>query len=91
MATLIEVRENGKCLGRCDAKCYNATSERCECICGGDNHGAGLKKAADNSEKHWHLWFEDYEENHPGLDLQFVRGDVQRELPGIDGKLGKAA
>ena len=33
---------------RCDARCYNAKSGECKCICGGRNHGAGLKKALDN-------------------------------------------
>ena len=38
----------GKITGRCDTRCYNARRTRCECICGGQNHGVGLKKAADN-------------------------------------------
>ncbi len=35
--------------GRCDEKCYNATSTRCVCICGGVNHGVGLDKAIENT------------------------------------------
>lgn len=26
---------------KCDARCLNATGFRCECSCGGKNHGAG--------------------------------------------------
>jgi hypothetical protein len=26
---------------KCDARCLNATGFRCECECGGKNHGAG--------------------------------------------------
>lgn len=90
MATLIAAHEYDKCLGRCDAKCYNATSEKCKCICNGENHGVGLNQAVENSEKCWHLWFEAYAENHPDLDLRFVRGDVQLRLPGIDGLVRRA-
>lgn len=49
MATLIAVYNSEGCVGRCDAKCYNATTEQCTCICGGVNHGAGFRKAADNT------------------------------------------
>ena len=46
---LIEQRNGrGKITGRCDARCYKARHPRCECICGGQNHGVGLKKAVDN-------------------------------------------
>lgn len=27
--------------GRCDAKCHNATTPHCDCMCGGRYHGAG--------------------------------------------------
>jgi alpha-galactosidase/6-phospho-beta-glucosidase family protein len=45
---LIEVRgSDGKLIGACDAKCYLAEEERCECVCGGINHGVGLERAID--------------------------------------------
>jgi len=50
MATLIAHYANGRCIGRCDAKCYEAVNPVCDCICGGLNHGAGLKKAIGNTE-----------------------------------------
>lgn len=34
MSTLIKSGEF-----RCDAKCYNAKEPKCNCICGGRNHG----------------------------------------------------
>lgn len=49
MATLIEVRNSSGVVGRCDAKCYNATDPKCDCVCGGHNHGAGLKQAQENT------------------------------------------
>jgi hypothetical protein len=33
---------------RCDEKCYSAKTAKCTCICGGKNHGVGLKQAQDN-------------------------------------------
>jgi hypothetical protein len=33
---------------RCDARCYNATKGKCNCICGGRNHGSGIEQALDN-------------------------------------------
>lgn len=40
--TLILARgANGKIIGRCDIRCYGATARRCNCICGGENHGKG--------------------------------------------------
>lgn len=47
MATLIAVfKPDGKLLGRCDARCYDGSGDRCRCICGGKNHRAGLQTAA---------------------------------------------
>lgn len=34
---------------RCDANCHNARAPRCECICGGANHGVGLGQAMENT------------------------------------------
>ena len=46
---LIEQRNGaGKITGRCDARCYKARRTRCECICGGQNHGVGLAEAVNN-------------------------------------------
>ncbi len=45
MATLIAVYGSEGCVGRCDARCYEAQDRRCDCICGGRNHGAGLQRA----------------------------------------------
>jgi len=59
------------CIGRCDAKCYNATCEDCTCICGGANHGAGVRQAAENTERMAEQWIEKYKEAHPdAIDFQ---------------------
>ena len=49
--TLISVHNSEGCVGRCDAKCYDADSpaSECDCICHGMNHGAGKTRATDNT------------------------------------------
>ena len=59
---------------RCDAKCYDAIHSKCDCICGGMNHGAGMAKAASNTQEH-------------GLDLiEKFKGQDARIL--LEEKLG---
>lgn len=48
MSTLIAVYNSEGCVGRCDAKCHDATSSGCHCICGGTNHGVGHDQAERN-------------------------------------------
>jgi hypothetical protein len=65
MSTLISVYKGTECVGRCDAKCYEAQSPICECdcICGGRNHGAGQQRAEENTRKHCEAWIETYINN----------------------------
>ena len=51
MTTLISFHTSGGESGRCDAKCYDAKHPDCDCLCGGRNHGAGLKRAMDNTRE----------------------------------------
>lgn len=60
MATLIAVYNSDGCQGRCDARCYEATSPECDCICGGMNHGAGLDQAAENTRELAEQWIKDF-------------------------------
>lgn len=39
-------------LDACDAACYMAKHQACRCICGGINHGVGLKRAAENTRRY---------------------------------------
>ena len=48
MSTLIAVYNSEGCQGRCDAKCYDAIGDDCDCICGGLNHGKGIQTATKN-------------------------------------------
>ncbi len=36
---------------RCDAKCHDATTPECDCICGGRNHGVGRHRAIENTRE----------------------------------------
>ncbi len=49
MTTLISVSNTSGEARRCDAKCYGATGPICDCVCGGVNHGAGIRVAFDNT------------------------------------------
>lgn len=56
MTVLIASFDSNGCNGRCDAKCYDARTPECECICGGKNHGAGLAAAIKNTRRHAAEW-----------------------------------
>lgn len=46
MSTLISVYDSeGKCVGKCGSSCYEAKEPECACICQGENHGKGFKRA----------------------------------------------
>lgn len=60
MSCLIYASDGEKCIGKCDANCYNATHPVCDCICRGMNHGVGLKKATENTQRYADEWIEKY-------------------------------
>lgn len=45
MTTALAVYDSDGCIGRCDAKCHDATEPDCDCICGGRLHGVGRSNA----------------------------------------------
>ncbi len=71
MATLISVHNSEGWVGRCDARCYEAKDQQCDCICGGSNHGAGLKRAQQNTRKMGSAWIERWKRTHPGKEFSF--------------------
>lgn len=81
MATLLAVYNSDGCVGRCDAKCYEATHDVCICICGGANHGVGKARAQQNARLMAGGWLRDYAERE-GHDVR----RLQVEL-GIQGEL----
>jgi hypothetical protein len=70
--TLISVHNSEGCYGRCDAKCYNARAPECDCICGGRNHGAGLKRAQNNTTELSEQWIEKWKGEHPNQHDSFL-------------------
>jgi hypothetical protein len=68
MVTLLAYYNSEGCIGRCDAKCYNAKTPHCHCICGGRNHGAGLKQAHDNVCQDALTMLKKWLEEHPGAN-----------------------
>lgn len=81
MTTLIAAYNSEGCIGRCDAKCYNATHPECDCICGGRNHGAGVQKATENTKELAEDWIEHYQRKHnESLDFEVLPQPVQLQL-----------
>lgn len=78
--TLIAVYNSDGGVGRCDAKCYNATSHECDCICGGANHGAGQQQAVENTREMVETWIDAYQAKHPGQKLEFKPNEGVKQL-----------
>lgn len=81
--TLIAAYNSEGCIGRCDAKCYEATGPECNCICGGMNHGAGYTKAMDNTREYAEAWIEKYQEGQEE-QLQFRKNPEVNQLTLFD-------
>ena len=79
--TLIAVYTSQGCLGRCDAKCYEAQEPACDCICGGSNHGAGLAQAIDNTRASVEAWIEKYAGAHQLAEVRAELGRAVAQLP----------
>ena len=47
MVTLMKA-VGGKKVRRCNGRCHDAKHDKCTCICGGKNHGAGRVQAEQN-------------------------------------------
>lgn len=88
MTTLLAFYNSDGCVGRCDAKCYNAKDERCTCICGGANHGAGKSQAMLNCEALWRDWLDDYEamKEQDARVERLVEYTVHALIPGMPDK-----
>lgn len=80
MTTLIAVYTSSGCVGRCDAKCYEATTPHCECICGGINHGAGRNQAITNTVELAQKWIDEHQAQHPEKQYRYdvPKGEAQQ-------------
>lgn len=84
MSTLIAVYDSaGVCIGRCDAKCHDAHDPKCDCVCGGSNHGVGRATALANTRRHHKAWLTMFADSR-GLDRaeldELVGADVVQEV-----------
>lgn len=88
MTTAIAVYNSDGCVGRCDAKCHNASSPDCDCICGGRLHGVGAGSAVEQNTRDLlgdeltdalHAFAARNELDVDGLRVEVA--DVQQELP----------
>lgn len=84
MTTLIAVYNSEGCVGRCDAKCYDATGDSCQCICGGANHGAGLSKARDNVREYAETMIQENGHLYPDAVRFDITPDTPAQLPLFD-------
>ena len=79
MTTLIAVYNSEGCIGRCDARCYDAAEEPCECICQGRNHAAGRQQAIDNTRELAGSWLEQARANVQDITSAELAIDAQHQ------------
>lgn len=78
MATLIAVYTSEGCVGRCDARCHDATSPaaECDCICGGANHGVGQARAIENTRALAEKWLQEFAERKGFAEVTYELGQM---------------
>ena len=77
MPVLMEVRNASGVVGKCDARCYEARSDHCNCVCGGANHGIGLYEARQQTAAKAGDWMQAYRDLDPEA---YMPVGVQRPL-----------
>jgi len=77
--TLISMHNSEGCIGRCDAKCYDAKEPACHCMCGGRNHGVGERQAVENTRELAEDWIDKMKEQDPDLSAKVA--DVVTQQP----------
>ncbi len=88
MTTLIATYNSEGCTGRCDARCYEATTGSCDCICGGLNHGVGVEQATENTRELAEEWIAAWKQAHsdttywtvPAAQLPLPLGVLKSEI-----------
>lgn len=76
--TLIAIHSGGECVGRCDARCYDARHPECDCICGGSNHGKGESFAVANTAQHASRWIREYTARTGGVLSFEIAAEVEQ-------------
>jgi hypothetical protein len=76
MTTLIAVYTAQGCVGRCDARCYEAHEPVCTCVCGGRNHGKGLDTSKAQTRANAPVWISAYARSH---QLEHYSSEVHQD------------
>jgi hypothetical protein len=76
MTTVLSYHTSGGEEGRCDARCHNAVSPDCDCICGGANHGVGTQQAIENTRLMAEQMIADFAHKH-----DITTGDLEASVP----------
>ncbi len=80
MVTLMQWGNSDGWKGRCDAKCHDATDPKCNCMCGGMNHGAGAEQALENTREHFKKMIKEYEKKHGKQTVLLANEIIQEDL-----------
>lgn len=80
--TLITIG-NSESSRHCDARCYDAKGPKCDCCCGGKNHGKGLQAAIENTRTMIADWSEAEGER---VTFAAVQSDLFAETRAAGGK-----
>ncbi len=85
MVTLMTWGNSDGIQGRCDAKCHNAKTRKCECMCGGRYHGKGLQPGdLVEAVKEYGAEIESAARRKAqelGLDISFVKDLPAEQMP----------
>ena len=76
MTTVISFHTSSGEEGRCDARCHNAVSPDCDCICGGANHGVGTAQAIENTRLMADQMIADFAQKH-----DITIGELKTSVP----------
>ena len=80
MTTLIAAYNSDGCIGRCDARCHDAVTPVCNCICGGANHGVGEKQAIKNNQMRVEEMITEYCKDKDTTDIKFEIKQIFEQL-----------
>lgn len=80
-----DYKDGGKYGGCCNARCYDShgKEEKCQCICGGENHGVGYAQAVTTALSQHTIW-------EARAQVEVRLGNIQMGLP-IDTKPPKGS
>jgi len=86
--TLISIHNSEDCVGRCDARCYEAKGDLCECCCGGMNHKKGLQVAMEQTQEHAKRLLVAFQGEHSEMVMKIIPKQEQEGLCFEEGRHG---